>query len=113
MAEITLAAIPKRRPRLQATIEAVAEVGNPTVIATLTVVAADNTALMAFDKAVAKDAPGRVSLSLPLAGLGRGAYRLRVTATDGEAIPLSALRGKVQENPLRQRRAADVSHANK
>ena len=28
------------RPRLQATIEAVAEVGNPTVVATLTVVAA-------------------------------------------------------------------------
>ena len=33
-------AMPDGRPRLQATIEAVAEVGNPTIVATLTVVAA-------------------------------------------------------------------------
>ncbi len=59
------------------------------VSVTLTVLAADNTALMAFDKAVAKDAPGKVSLSLLLAGLGRGAYRLRVTATDGRRVATS------------------------
>ncbi len=46
------------------------------------VVDATNRSVMAIDRAVLPNEPGKVDLRLPLAPLGPGAYRLRVIASD-------------------------------
>ena len=75
--------------RLRVYFEVVRKDEKPTVSVTMTVVGADSRPLMAFDKQVTRDSNGKIVLVLPLDTLGRGAYRLRVTATDGSRVATS------------------------
>ena len=64
----------------------VARAGKTPVTMTIMVVDATNRTMMAIDKALAADEAGHVDLRLPLAPLEPGAYRIRVTATDGRNV---------------------------
>lgn len=56
------------------------------VALTIAVIDAENSPLLALDKAVGPGASPRVDLELPLKTLGPGTYRLRVTATDSHNV---------------------------
>lgn len=53
-----------------------------TVVMTITILDAGNQPLLAFDKSVGPNAPGKVDLRIPLEKFGPGAFLLRVAATD-------------------------------
>lgn len=67
----------------------VARAGKTPVTTIIMVIDATNRTMMAIDKVLGADDPGRVDLRLPLASLAAGAYRLRVTATDGRTVTTS------------------------
>lgn len=64
----------------------VARSAKSAVTLTIMVVDASNRTMMAIDKSIGLDDPGRVDLRLPLAPLEPGAYRIRATATDGHTV---------------------------
>ena len=57
-----------------------------TVAMTITVLDAENQPLLAFDRSVAPNAPGKISLRIPLDKFGPGAFVLRVAATDSRNV---------------------------
>lgn len=57
-----------------------------TVAMTITILDSENHSLMAFDKSVAPNAPGKVDLRIPLSTFGPGAFVLRVAATDSRNV---------------------------
>lgn len=57
-----------------------------TVSLTIMVVDSTNRSIMAIDRVVSPNDPGRIDLRVPLAPLGPGAYRLRVIATDSRTV---------------------------
>jgi hypothetical protein len=60
-----------------------------TVALTIMVIDANNRVIMAIDRSVGPGDAGQVDLRVPLAPLGAGAYRLRVTATDSRTVAQS------------------------
>ena len=57
-----------------------------TVSLTIMILDATNRPIMAIDRVVGPNDPGRVEFRVPLAPLGPGAYRLRVTGTDTHTV---------------------------
>ncbi len=59
---------------------------NSTVALTVMIVDSNNRPMLAIDKSVAPNASGRIDFRVPLAPLGPGAFRLRITATDSHTV---------------------------
>ena len=57
-----------------------------TVAMTITVLDAENQPLLAFERSVAPNAPGKIALRIPLEKFGPGAFVLRVAATDSRNV---------------------------
>ena len=57
-----------------------------TVALTVMILGAGNTPMMAIDKTVGPNDPGKVDFRIPLAPLGPGAFILRIAATDSHTV---------------------------
>lgn len=71
---------------LRAYFEVVRADSKSTVSLSITIIGADNSPLLAIDKSVGPNDPGKVNLALPIQTLGPGAFRLRVVATDSHNV---------------------------
>lgn len=71
---------------LRAYFEVARKDTSTTVRMAVTVLDKGNHTVMALDRAVLPGEAGHVDLRIPLAPLGAGAYRIRVTATDSHAV---------------------------
>jgi hypothetical protein len=71
---------------LRAYLEVARKDMKSTVSLTIMILGANNTPMMAIDRTVGPNDPGKVEFRVPLAPLGPGTFVLRVTATDSHSV---------------------------
>jgi hypothetical protein len=84
--EPTLDRVFEHTDALRAYFEVARADAKSTVALTITILDAENKPLLAFDKSVGPNAPGKVDLRIPLDTFGPGAFVLRVAATDSRHV---------------------------